>query len=171
MASICRSKGINVVESMLENLVGEEDRYDLLTTFELFEHLHDPLIFLQDCYQILNPSGFIYLTTLNVKGFDIQLLWEDSNAIFPPHHLNFFNPNSMDKILKLAGFENIQITTPGELDIDIVHNAYKNGNKKIPRFLSSIFETSSSEVLNNFQKFIKENSLSSHMCIIAQKPK
>ena len=34
---------------MLENLVGVTEPYDLLISFELFEHLHDPLIFIKNC--------------------------------------------------------------------------------------------------------------------------
>jgi len=170
MAALCREKGILVNENMLENLVGKIEKYDLLTSFELFEHLHDPLVFLKDCYELLNPGGFIFLTTLNGHGFDIQVLWEESNSIFPPHHLNFFNPISMDKIMSSVGFDNIEITTPGELDIDIVHNAYKNRKSNIPRFLSSLYSYSSDDVLINFQKFIQDNNLSSHMRVMAQKP-
>jgi len=172
MADICREKGINVNENMLENLKNNSStKYDLLTAFELFEHLHDPYNFLKDCYELLNPDGFIYMTTLNNHGFDIQVLWEKSNSVFPPHHLNFFNPVSMERILNLSGFKNIEITTPGELDIDIVQNAYRSGNSDIPRFLKTMFDNCSETVLNEYQTFIKDYGLSSHMRVIAQKPK
>lgn len=170
MAAICRGKGIVINENMLENLVGVTEKYDLLTSFELFEHLHDPLVFLKDCFELLNPSGYVYLTTLNSHGFDIQILWEKSNSIFPPHHLNFFNPISIEKLLRLVGFENIEISTPGELDMDIIHNVYKNGYNGLPRFLDSIFKFGTAKTLDNFQQFIKSNNLSSHMQVIAQKP-
>ena len=170
MANICRDKGIAVNENMLENINKESKKYDLLTTFELFEHLHDPSIFLNQCYELLNPGGYIYITTLNSHGFDIQVLWESSNSVSPPHHLNFFNPISMKNILSISGFENIQISTPGELDVDIVQNNYLNSNLSLPRFLKTIYDNYPDQVLNNFQKFLKENSLSSHMRAIAQKP-
>lgn len=140
MANICRDKNITVRQSMLENVNDKFVKYDLLTTFELFEHLQNPLIFLKDCFNLLNSEGYLYLTTLNSHGFDIQILWEESNSIFPPHHLNFFNPISMKNILEIVGFKNIEITTPGELDIDIVKNAYRKRSQNIPRFLSTIYD-------------------------------
>lgn len=170
MAAICLEKGIKVNENMLENLVGKKDKYDLLTSFELFEHLHDPLVFLEDCYKLLNPGGYLLITTLNSHGFDIQVLWEKSNSIFPPHHLNFFNPISMKSIMDLAGFENVEITTPGELDVDIVKNQFKSGAKGIPRFLDSMFKYASDDVQANYQQFLKSNNMSSHMKVIVQKP-
>ena len=41
MAHICREKGISVIESMLEDVDVSDYQFDLLTSFELFEHLHD----------------------------------------------------------------------------------------------------------------------------------
>jgi len=99
MARICRKKGLAVLESTLENVEGTE-RFDLMTAFELFEHLHDPAPFIAKVYDLLNSGGYFFLTTLNALGFDIQLLWEDSKSIFPPNHLNFFNPGSIEVFLK-----------------------------------------------------------------------
>ncbi len=169
MAKICREKNIFVRQSMLENLVDKIVPYDLLTSFELFEHLQNPLKFLKDCSNLLNPGGYLYMTTLNSHGFDIQVLWEKSNSIFPPHHLNFFNPISMKNILKIIGFKNIEIDTPGELDVDIIRNAHKNEQNEIPRFLKTMFDFYGEDEINNFQKFIKDNCFSSHMRVFAQK--
>ena len=62
--------------------------------------------------------------------------------------------------MKLAGFVNIDISTPGVIDIDIVHNAHKNGNKDLPRYLTTMFKHASEKELNNFQQFITLNNLS-----------
>jgi len=39
MAAICRSKGLDVAEATVEELQGYEGQPDLLTAFELLEHL------------------------------------------------------------------------------------------------------------------------------------
>ncbi len=169
MANICEKKGIKVNRCMLENLVGKTLKFDLMTSFELFEHLFDPLIFLKDCFKLLNVNGYLLLTTLSSNGFDIQTLWEKSNSIFPPQHLNFFNPASIKNILELVGFRKVEISTPGELDIDIVFNSYKSGNTNIPRFLKTIYNHEDKSVMKKFQNFLKINKLSSHMLVVAQK--
>ena len=38
---------------------------------------------------------FIFIT-LSSTGVDIQGLWENSKSVSPPHHLNFFNPYSIN---------------------------------------------------------------------------
>ena len=55
-------------------------------------------------------------------GLDIRLLWENSKSVVPPHHLNFFNPSSLKRLAEATGFECLQVSTPGELDIDIIYN-------------------------------------------------
>ncbi len=72
--------------------------------------------------------------------------------------------------MDLAGFENVEITTPGELDVDIVKNHFNNGAKGIPRFLDSMFKYASDDVQANYQEFLKSNNMSSHLRVIAQKP-
>ena len=128
MASICRGKELYVIESSLEMIKPDENNFDLLTCFELFEHLYDPRAFLKKVYEILAPGGYIFITTLNGLGFDIQLLWEKSKSVSPPHHLNFFNPNSIKSLILSLGFEITEVSTPGKLDWDIVENVYNNEN-------------------------------------------
>lgn len=168
MAKIIREKNIIVHEQMLEDISNASGKYDLLTAFELFEHLYDPQNFLKDCYNLLNPGGTLFFTTLNSAGFDILTLWEKSKSIFPPHHLNFFNPKSIKILLTRIGFCDIQIETPGELDVDIVRNQVKQGNFIPDRFLATVLKQND-KVLSNFQTFLRGNNLSSHMRIIAKK--
>ena len=105
MAEICKNKGFDVRAMCLEDIESEENSYDLLSAFELLEHLFDPVSFLKNAYSLLKPGGYIFLTTLNGKGFDISVLWERSKSIAPPHHLNFFNPISIRHLLEKEGFE------------------------------------------------------------------
>ena len=169
MAQKCRDLNILVYESTIENFKTNK-KFDVITSFELFEHVFDPYIFLKKIYNILNKNGILYFTTLNGKGFDIQLLKENSNSIYPPYHINFFNINSLKIILKKVGFKKIYIDTPGELDLNIVEKNQDlisdNLNKIL--FKKLIKKMTNSEKIN-FQKLIQKNLLSSHMRIIAKK--
>ena len=91
-------------------------------SFELFEHLHDPKIFLEILNDLMDSGDSFIFTTLSGMGVDIQTLWEDSKAVSPPMHLNFLNPRSVEILLKEIGFKVIEISTPGKLDIDIMNN-------------------------------------------------
>lgn len=168
MAEICRGKGLPVIESMLEDIVPEH-RFDLLTAFELVEHLHDPEVFMRKTAVLLNPGGRFFMTTLNGLGFDIQLLWGASKSVTPPHHLNFFNPHSIRILLERSGFELLEISTPGQLDWDIIEGGYRQEGTDPGRFFRTLSKYGTAEAKADLQVWIRNHNLSSHMRIIARK--
>jgi len=168
MAQICRDKEFKVIQKMLEDIESQDMNFDLLTSFELIEHLHDPIKFLKNVNSLLTVGGYFYFTTLNGLGFDIQMLWKNSKSISPPHHLNFFNPNSIQLLLKRTNFEIIEVTTPGKLDWDIYENALKR--EKIPnRFFNIVKKYCSDDAKSKFQDWLSQNNLSSHLQVIARR--
>ncbi|MCQ9207311.1 MAG: class I SAM-dependent methyltransferase [Omnitrophica bacterium] len=171
MADICAQKKLRVVRGFLEELEGMDGTFDLLTTFELIEHLCDPESFLKKVYSLLKPGGSFYLTTLNGLGFDILLLWEKSKSTEPPHHLNFFNTASIRRLLKKLGFEIVEVSTPGRLDWDIVEGMIKHENVNPGRFWRLFAAEGSSECKDALQNWISAGNMSSHMRILARKPR
>jgi SAM-dependent methyltransferase len=170
MAQICKAKGIEVIPCLLEEI---DDKYyqsfSFLTSFELIEHLLNPQHFLQKIYNMLKFDGYFFFTTLNGKGFDLQVLWGKSKSVFPPHHLNFFNPHSISILLKKVGFTIVEIKTPGRLDWDIVEGAIKKDGFEAGRFWNMLANESSGSCKEDLQKWISEYGFSSHMQVLAKK--
>lgn len=169
MSKICRDKGLFVIESTMENVDPKCHQFDLLTAFELFEHLHDPAVFAQKASELLNAGGYLYLTTLNGLGFDIQLLWEKSKSVTPPHHLNFFNPQSIRLMFEKMGFTLIEVATPGQLDWDIIESGYRQEALDPGRFFRTVSKYGSTQAKKDLQSWIGNHNFSSHMRVIAQK--
>ena len=169
MATICRDKGFSVIESPLEEVDSENNSFHLLTCFELFEHLHCPRSFLEKIYEILEPGGYFVVTTLNGLGFDIQLLWEESKSVSPPHHLNFFNPNSLRTLMISVGFEVIEISTPGKLDWDIVESGYLEEAVNPGRFFQAVSKYGTDDSKEALQDWIRDHNFSSHMRVVAKR--
>jgi SAM-dependent methyltransferase len=170
MAAILREKKIPVLEQMLEDVPVADAGFDLLTAFELFEHLHEPQKFLSRMLELLKPGGYVYLTTLNGQGFDIQLLWEHSKSVSPPHHLNFINPRSMARLLERAGFVDVEVTTPGELDWDIVEGGWRAGEADPGRLFRTIATHAPDEAKRALQAWIRDHGFSSHLRAVARRP-
>ncbi|MCG8572856.1 MAG: class I SAM-dependent methyltransferase [Spirochaetes bacterium] len=170
MADICRKKGFTVAPVFAEDADKMISNLDLVISLEVLEHVYDPLFFCTSLNKLIKPNGKVLITTLTISGFDIQVLWEKSKSISPPHHINFLSIEGFEILLKNAGFKNINIFTPGKLDVDIVKNyisenpAYISENHFIKTLLSK-----NEKVLNNFQIFLSENQLSSHCWIWAEK--
>ena len=105
LAKSCRDRGIDVVEKFLED-VRESDLpggMRAFLSFELFEHLHDPELFLIQLSGLMRSDDLFVFTTPSGTGIDIQAMWEDSKSVSPPHHLNFLNPHSVKLLLERVG--------------------------------------------------------------------
>ena len=169
LAKICRDKGLVVIEKFMEDLLPDElpEGRKCFVSFELFEHLYDPELFLNNVFQGMQKDDLFIFTTLSGMGIDIQILGSNAKAISPPHHLNFLNPKSVSKLLVKVGFEVIEVTTPGKLDIDILKN---NSQYLAEGFWKNYFKYSTEEEQDKMQLFIAEAGLSSHMMITCKKP-
>ncbi len=162
LAQICRENGIltnhrPIEESLLKNCV------NCITAFELIEHLYSPQDFIKKCYEILTKNGLLILTCPNVQGFDIAVLKENSDQ-FNPEHLNYFNPKSLSLLLENNGFEVLEISTPGKLDVDIVKNKIAQKKYTPEPFIQALLDTG-----DKFQQFLQDNNLSSHLWMVARK--
>ena len=95
MAEICRSKELQVLEGVIENVRGFDGEFDLLCSFELFEHLHSPVEMVNAVFRLLRPGGVFYMTTLNGLGFDVLSVANN--------HSNDYGPEGMsDTMVSLA---------------------------------------------------------------------
>jgi hypothetical protein len=168
LAGICREKGLEVVEKFMEEITPGElpEGRKCYVSFELFEHLHDPTLFLKTVFNNMEPGDLFIFTTLSSMGIDIQLLGEHAKALSPPHHLNFMNPKSVSALLEQNGFEVLEAITPGKLDIDIIRK-----NKKYIKdpFWKNVIDYSIEKELSDMQDFIAKSGLSSHMMITCLK--
>ncbi|HEV8661319.1 MAG TPA: class I SAM-dependent methyltransferase [Thermoanaerobaculia bacterium] len=170
LAAVCREKGFEVVEKPAENVGEGECSSTFATAFELLEHVYSPLEFLRAVRRIVNRDGLFLFTTLTVSGFDIQVLWDKSKSVYPPHHINLLSVDGMRRLVERSGFRLIELTTPGQLDVDIVANYVRdNPSTVLPRFVSSLLRAGET-VRNDFQSFLSRNLLSSHIRVIASNP-
>lgn len=169
MVGICREKSLEVIPCAIEDVQAWDGRFDLLTSFELLEHLHNPGEFVKKAWRLLRPEGYLFLTTLNGEGFDIQVLWEQSKSVAPPHHLNFFNPRSLPMLLQANDFIVHSLDTPGELDWDIVEGMYREEGADPGRFWRLIAEWAEPAIKDDLQAWISQSGFSSHMRVVARK--
>lgn len=170
LAAQCRSKGFEVVENIVENVRGKDSSADLVVCFEVLEHVYDPLEFVQSLVRLARPGGYVFVSALGIDGFDLQILWDKSSQISPPHHINFLSTRGFEELFKRAGLEHVVVTTPGQLDVDIVRNAVKQDPDLLlgNRFLSRVL---SDELISEvFQQFLVDQRLSSHVWLIGKRP-
>jgi SAM-dependent methyltransferase len=165
LAAACRGRNLHVVEQFLESVTFAQlpAGRKAFVSFELFEHLHDPEVFCAKLFRLMAPDDIFLFTTLSGMGLDIRVLWENSKAVSPPHHLNFFNPRSIKILLERVGFRVLQVSTPGKLDVDILRN---NKSMVHDRFWKTFLEEASEGDVADMQQAVAAAGFSSHMMTI-----
>lgn len=175
LADDCRRKGFQTFEGVAAEASHDPawaNQADLVVCFEVIEHTADTPEFFASLTALAKPGGMVLVSGLCGDGFDIRVLGAKSNAVSPPHHLTFLSRNGAQRLLERCGLVDGQVFTPGELDVDIVANALKaDVSIVIDPFLRGIIECADANARAAFQKFLKENGLSSHMWIIGRKAK
>lgn len=171
LAEACRHKGLDVIEKPIEEINNLNNKVNVITNFELIEHLYWPKDFLLNCAKMLSRKGVLILTTPNIKGFDLLILGKLSNNISGPNHLNYFHPESLNYLLQQCGFKTIEIQTPGKLDAELVRKKILSNELDISNnpFLKQVLIEQWENAGNSFQCFLAENLFSSHLWIVAQK--
>lgn len=173
LAEMCLSKHIKTHNVFFEEFDFEVlgNKTVILTSFELIEHLRNPLTFFNHAFKAMRKGSFFLFTTLSSIGFDLRVLWDKSSTFIPPLHLIFFNPGAIKILLKRVGFKIVNISTPGQLDWNIVEEKIKNSSDslKIDRFWYSLAQEGSEKSKNELQEWICRNGFSSHMMVLARK--
>ncbi|MEN6350426.1 MAG: class I SAM-dependent methyltransferase [Syntrophomonas sp.] len=170
LVATCRSKGIKVVEDVIENTKLPE--VNVICSFELIEHLFWPEDFIKACANALPSGGIFICTTPNVRGFDMSLLRDKSDNIGGPTHINYFHPDSLKDLLSRCGFQFLEVLTPGKLDAELVRKKVLANELDLDNrpFLNRILVEDWEQLGTAFQQFLADNVLSSHMWMVAQKP-
>jgi SAM-dependent methyltransferase len=174
LARQCRAKGFDTYEGYAEEAAlkdGWRASADLVTSFEVIEHTPDSLGFVRALAALARPGGAVLVSGLTGDGFDIRTLGARANAIAPPHHLTFLSCRGAEALMRRAGLTDVHVSTPGELDVDIVRNALKADNRAVTEpFLRELLLDADDATRAAFQSFLAANRLSSHMWMLARRP-
>lgn len=92
------------------------ESFDVAIMGGVIEHLYDPFATLQEVRRVLKPGGLFHLDAPNEDALYTQIgnlyfralsrNWVVNLApTFPPYHVQGFNPDSLRRLLKRAGFQ------------------------------------------------------------------
>lgn len=96
--------GIKVLQKDFERCRFKPGSVDVVTCFQTFEHMRDPLSFLKAVHEALSPSGTFILTTLNVNSMWRTVLGKRWFSYTHKVHLYFFQEKNIRMALKKSGF-------------------------------------------------------------------
>lgn len=98
------------LENAIDFLECNIGAFDLITGFDIIEHLHKPEVirFLDAAFAALKPGGRLVLQTPNAESpWGTMLRYGDFT------HEVCFNPNALSRLMKLAGFKEVEAREMG----------------------------------------------------------
>ena len=106
-----RSKDIEVFDQPLEDGIYEENSVQVVTLWEVLEHINHPSIFLKQVWNILDDSGLLLICVPNINALVTRLLHEKARTFGGSSHVNFFSINTLTQIVEKIGFKVIETDT------------------------------------------------------------
>jgi 2-polyprenyl-3-methyl-5-hydroxy-6-metoxy-1,4-benzoquinol methylase len=110
---ICEEKGIKMHQGALNPENYPTDFFDIITSFEVIEHINTPQIEIKNIHKILRKEGYFYVTTPNFNSLLRYHLKGKYNVIGWPEHLSYYTPKTINFLLTNNGFKKKWIKTTG----------------------------------------------------------
>ena len=101
-----REFGLDVEAKPFEELQFPEDHFDVITLWQVLEHVPYPRMILKEVRRILKPEGLLVASTPNIEGIPAKMLgkrWWNVRRL----HINQFTVKTLTTVLKNIGFRNI----------------------------------------------------------------
>ena len=104
--------GLEVVNGTLEELPPSTGLFDMVTFWDVLEHAPDPMGLIKIAQSRLAEGGLIGITVSNISSL---AAWVGGTGWYALRdvHLTFFTPETLRKMVTLAGFDVIRIETEG----------------------------------------------------------
>ena len=142
---------------------------DILLAFDFLDRCADIDAFFKNANRSLKPGGLLIASTI-LTGFDMWVLWDKSENIYPPDRLNLFSIEGLKILFQNHGFEILELSTPGMFDTESVNRAVRsNPEIEWPRFIRYLFENRDESAFRELQEFLQKFRLSSFGRIVLRK--
>ncbi|MCM8787050.1 MAG: class I SAM-dependent methyltransferase [Candidatus Omnitrophica bacterium] len=98
----------------------EDNFFDVITLWQVIEHLEEPLEVLKKLNRFLKKEGFLLIECPNFSSFSAKIFKDKWQGLDLPRHFFQFNPKTLKKLLNKAGFEVKKIDYFGNLIFNLV---------------------------------------------------
>lgn len=103
-------KGLTIHAGILESINLEEKSFDVVTLFDVVEHLMDPKSAIMEVKRLLKKGGIIAVLTPDAGSLWARVLGKRWNMVVPPEHLVLFNRKNFGNLLTSIGLTPILVT-------------------------------------------------------------
>ncbi len=101
---------VGTLDDAISKGFAEPGSFDMVTMWDVIEHVPDPQQLLREVHSVLKPDGVIILETQNVDSKFAKILGKRWQHYKHQEHLYHFNPATIARILTDCGFEIVENT-------------------------------------------------------------
>lgn len=115
-----KASGLNVLKESIEHHAREnENTYDMVTSFQVLEHISDIQGFVAACLKAVKPGGTL---VFSVPSYDSLVSIQLNNTLnMPPHHMSWWPDNTLKK---LGGIYNMDVLAIHHEELDQAHKKW-----------------------------------------------
>ncbi|GEM_PF-518896 len=128
----------NVCGKELKDCGYPENTFDVLTMFDVVEHLASPSDFIKDAYRVIKSGGYFVACTPNIASIQSKLFgkyWLN----FARMHFYYFTPRTLGAMLELAGFKIVKVEHHKRIIRPINAIAWMKKHPMVYKIMEAIF--------------------------------
>ena len=95
--------GLNVFNGYLDEASFGDHFFDVITLWDVFEHLQEPVETLKTIKRILKPDGSLVITMPNTNSWERKIFKRFWAGWDVPRHYHIFSPKSIETLLNIHG--------------------------------------------------------------------
>ena len=115
-ADACRRAGLPVRSGMADEAnMAKVGQVDVITLFDVIEHLSRPHDTLALCSRRLAPGGIVVITTGDFASLAARLMGRRWRLMTPPQHLWFFTPEGLRRMGRATGLSVRHLDHPAKI--------------------------------------------------------
>jgi 2-polyprenyl-3-methyl-5-hydroxy-6-metoxy-1,4-benzoquinol methylase len=107
-------RGLAVREGTLREAHLPPESVDVVTFWDVAEHLCDPRATFAEAWRVLRPGGWIVIQTMNVESWPARLLGRHWPWLMEMH-LTYFSPRTLASLLEQVGLVPVKTTRLGRV--------------------------------------------------------
>lgn len=83
----------------------DDEKFSLVTSFHVLEHVPDPKTFLKAARAVLTEQGRVVVQVPNIRSWQFRLFGDHWYGLDPPRHLVNFSDRALSRVLQEAGLQ------------------------------------------------------------------
>ena len=103
-SNYAKNAGLNVLGATIDDLPTSLN-FDVITMWDVLEHIDSPISYLKRITRLLNPNGIVFVQVPTCDSLAARIMRENCNMFDGIEHLTLFSSKSLDKCFAEAGFK------------------------------------------------------------------